>query len=458
MAGRRTGSLFACCVLAAALVQVLPAAGDSASPPSLLGVTYTHSNLLSCDLFGSTGIVAHYNDRGERRLVRTQLAAMHKAGIDSIRFLLWFMTDASNQDWGVVSSAGGVLSEPYRSNLIRFVSDIRAAGFRRLTISFGPQWTNDPIAFYNPDGTINDHWDPAKLDENWAFISYVHQLVKPFAPADTVFDILSEIPPSQYQPPAVIDRLEDYIRTIWTRYADTFGLGDAVISVIAKDGQGPDRLQRLIDTLRSTGRGFPADFELHPDWTSPDAYDELEAVNRVLNANGLSTPIVVGESSYENRDVANDVARFEGDSGRQVIEVFEWFEKTEGAPCPSPPYRADAYIVALKHVAPPPPTPDPLPLLPLRTLHATVTAGGATSLRTSSGATVRTLDADTYRVIVTDRSRRAGFHLTGPGLDRSSGKRFVGTRIWRLEIGTDAPYGSPFSYRSHGRGVTFVVN
>jgi len=451
--------LFVCGALVAAIVQMLPTAGGAAVAPPLIGVTYTHSGLRSCDLQGSTGIVAHYNDPGERRLVRTQLAAMRRAGIDSIRFLLWFMTDASTQDWGVVSSTDGKLSEPYRSNLIRFVSDIRAAGFQRLTIAFGPQWTNDPIGFYNPDGTINDHWDPAKLEENWSFINYVHRLVRPYAPADTVFDILSEIPPSQYQPQAIIDRLNDYIRTIWTRYADTFGLGDTVISVIAKDGQGPDRLQRLIDTLRSTGRGFPADFEFHADWTSPAAYDELEAVNQVLNANGLSQPIVVGETSYENPAVANDIARFEGDSSRPVIEVFEWFETSEGGPCPSPPYRADAYIVALKHTSVPPPTPYPLPLLPVPTLQASVSAAGAPALRTSSGARVTELDAGTYRIVVTDRNRRAGFDLRGPGLHLNSGKRFVGRRRWRLEIGTSAPYGSTFAYRANGRRrPTFIVH
>ena len=287
----------------------------------------------------------------------------------------------------------------------------------------------------------------------------MHRLVKPYAPADTVFDILSEIPPSQYQPQSIIDRLNDYIRTIWTRYADTFGLGDTVISVIAKDGQGPDRLQRLIDTLRSTGRGFPADFEFHADWTSPAAYDELEAVNQVLNANGLSQPIVVGETSYENPAVANDIARFEGDSSRRVIEVFEWFETSEGGPCPSPPYRADAYIVALKHTSVPPPTPYPLPLLPVPTLQASVSAAGPPVLRTSSGARVTELDAGTYRIVVTDRNRRAGFDLRGPGLHLNSGKRFVGRRRWRLEIGTSAPYGSTFAYRANGRRrATFIVH
>jgi hypothetical protein len=366
------------------------------------------------------------------------------------------MTDASGQDWGVVSSAGGKLSEPYRSNLIRFVSDIRAAGFKRLTISFGPEGTNDPIGTYHPDGTIDDYWDPAKLEENWQFIAYVHRLVQPYAPADTVFDVLSEIPPSGYQPQWAIDRLDNYIGTIWTRYADTFGLGDAVISIAAKGDQGPDRLQRLIDTLRSVGRGFPADFELHLDWTSPTVYDELEAIDQVLNANGLSTPVVVGESSYENSAVAKDIARFEADSGRRVPEVFEWFETSEGGPCASPPYTADAYVTALKHLAPPPH--HPLRLLPLPTLHALVTSTGVATLRTSSGARVRLLEAGTYRVVVTDHSRRAGFRLRGPHLDAATGGRFVGRRRWRLEIGTAAPYGSTFTYRGGGRRrVTFVV-
>jgi hypothetical protein len=458
MVRRRAALLFLVGALVA-FIQVIPAAGAISGAPPLIGMTYTHSDLLSCDLHGSTGIVAHYSDPGERRLVRTQLAAMRAAGIDSVRFLLWFMTDASNQDWGVVSSAGGKLWEPYRSNLIRFVSDIHAAGFQRLTISFGPEWSNDPIGVYHPDGTIEDHWDPAKLDENWNFIAYVRRLVKPYAPPDTVFDILSEVPPSLYQPQWAIDRLNNYIRAIWTRYAYTFGLGDAVISLIAKDGQGPDRLQRLVDTLRSTGRGIPADFEFHADWTSPEAYNELEAVKQVLTANGLSTPIVVGETSYENPAVADDIVKFEADSGRRVTEVFEWFQTSVGGACPSPPYRADAYISALKHVPPPPPTPSPLRLLPIPTLHASLSAKGVASLRTNSGTSVSELDAGTYYVVLADRDRHAGFHLSGPDLNVSSGKRFVGRRRWKLQIGTFAPYGSTFTYRSNrNHRRTFIVH
>src|SRR5207247_6126710 len=94
-----------------------------------------------------------------RIAVKRQLAAMRAAGIVSLRLLLWHMHDASGQAWGVVSSAGGRIREPSRSNLIHYLSDARAAGFKRLTVVFGPMWTNDPIGF--PDNI----YDPSLFEE-----------------------------------------------------------------------------------------------------------------------------------------------------------------------------------------------------------------------------------------------------------------------------------------------------
>src|SRR5262249_58463119 len=97
------------------------------------------------------------------RLVRSQLAAMHAAGLSTIRILFWNMTDITGQDWGVLPSAGGKLVEPYRSNLIRFVSDVRAAGFMVFTVDFSPQWTNNPIGEDGPDGLTADRAYPPQF-------------------------------------------------------------------------------------------------------------------------------------------------------------------------------------------------------------------------------------------------------------------------------------------------------
>ena len=134
---------------ACALVVVSGAGGARAvSPPPLIGANYTHYANASCSLEG-TGIVGHYNELGVRRRVQAQLAAMRAAGIESLRLLLWHMTDPAGAGWGVVSSRDGRLGELDRSNLIRYLRDVRRAGFERLTVSFGPMWTNSP--FGQPD-------------------------------------------------------------------------------------------------------------------------------------------------------------------------------------------------------------------------------------------------------------------------------------------------------------------
>src|SRR5512132_1197764 len=86
------------------------------------------------------------------------------------------MHDASGQFWGVVTSGGGTLGDAERTNLIHYVQDVRAAGFKQLTVVFGPMWTNDPIGF--PE----NRYDSSLFDENWAFIRAVRPLVKQYGP------------------------------------------------------------------------------------------------------------------------------------------------------------------------------------------------------------------------------------------------------------------------------------
>ena len=70
--------------------------------------------------------------------------------------------------------------------------------------------------------------------------------------------------------------------------------------------------------------------------------------------------------------------------------------------------------------ATPPPTPT-------RTLSAKVDA------RTASLSAKRA-GAGRYRITVTDRSRTRNFHLSGPGVNRKTGKAFTGTVKWTLEL------------------------
>ena len=423
----------------------------TAVTPPLIGANYSHYRNLNCSL-DDTGIISHYHERGVRRQVQGQLGAMRAAGIETLRLLLWHMTDASEQRWGVVSSAGGRLADPVHSNLIRYLRDVRAAGFERLTLSLAPMWTNSP---YGQPDNVDDR---SKLEENWSLIRFVRPLLKSYGPPSTHIDLINEAPPAQWQSPGEIEQTREYITTIWTRYVDSFGGDDAGFSSIG--GGGPadaaERLQNLLDALRASGRPLPRWFDVHPPYSYDEALAVLRAVDQTLAANGVSQPLIIGEEAYNDDSVARAIAEFMRMSSRPVAEVLEW-PLTAGRPCRdmsvSAPYRADAYLTIVKNMPVPSPTPDPLPLPPVRTIYASVGPGRAISLKTETGKPVVALASGPYRIAVSDRSAVDNFHLTGPDIDKKTGLKFRGKIVWKVDIGGAVPYGSRYSFSSDRTGA-----
>src|SRR5262245_36016860 len=91
----------------AVIVLLLPtvqATGQSHAAP-LIGVNYMHWGLTGCDR-SNTGILNTYGMAGVRRKVRAQLAAMHAAGLETLRLLLWHQTLGADLRFGIVSSNG----------------------------------------------------------------------------------------------------------------------------------------------------------------------------------------------------------------------------------------------------------------------------------------------------------------------------------------------------------------
>lgn len=75
-----------------------------------------------------------------------------------------------------------------------------------------------------------------------------------------------------------------------------------------------------------------------------------------------------------------------------------------------------------------PPPPPPPPPQPLRTLSASVSGTGAV------GLSPRAVKAGRVRVVVSDRSAEANFHLRGKGVDRRTGVRFRGRVSWVMRL------------------------
>jgi hypothetical protein len=408
-------------VVAGLLLVPAGAAGPAAQPlEPLLGANFIRYEERPPYCSGPP-ILLHYHEPGVRDEVQTQLAAMRAGGMRALRLFIYHATDVRDNG-SLVSSEGGRLAEPYRTNLADYLDDVRAAGFTSLNVTFNPWFENDPIG-YTPIP-----YDPRKLNENWAFIADIRPLVKAHGPSTTRIDLINEGAPDSWQP-----QLREYVAELWSRYADAFGTGDVVVSIIVKSDEGgsTSRLENLIAALRATGRGLPKVFQVHPSWSGGGALRDLRAIDAVLAREGLSQPLVIGEEAYNSKGVATQIGNFQLGSTRRILEIMEWpleTVRTTWSRCPAAPYRVDSFMRVYGR-------------RPFR-LVARIRADGPTLM--SAATQVVSLGAGRYSVTLYDESARDGFRLLVGGRKLRSGVRFRGTLRWTVQLraGQTLRYGS----------------
>jgi hypothetical protein len=83
----------------------------------------------------------------------------------------------------------------------------------------------------------------------------------------------------------------------------------------------------------------------------------------------------------------------------------------------------------------PPPLPSPPKPKPAAAkLLAAIGPKNAISLKSASGATLKTVKAGAYSITVRDRSKLHNFHLVGKGVNRKSGVAGTGTLTWKVTL------------------------
>jgi plastocyanin len=108
-------------------------------------------------------------------------------------------------------------------------------------------------------------------------------------------------------------------------------------------------------------------------------------------------------------------------------------------------YVCDAHVSTMKGTftvgsptaTPPPapiPTPTPTPKPAATKLLASVGPGAKISLRSIDGSALSSLPAGLFIIVVTDRSAKDNFHLSGPGISKATGVAFKGTATWRVSL------------------------
>ncbi len=349
------------------------AASDAQRRP-FIGVNYTHYH----SSLDGNGILATYHQAGVRDLVKNQLAVMHDRGAETTRLLIWHGQDIGTNSWGVIpyQMSAGELAEPYRTNLIDYLSDVKGAGFVRLTVAFGPFGVNDPKENYG--ATCNGFDAGASspyLEENWSFIRYVRGIAREHGPADVRFDLLNEGAPYDWLDgncaggKSVKAQVEAYDRAIYGRYATEFGTSDVTISVMASNLLTCDvndagavsfeipilvgELNALVDIVGDRPPGWFAVHSYFPsDKTCQPIVDQsvlagLMTVDSVLEGRGIAQPLVVQETYYDDPKVAAAIGKFMETSTRPIDEVMEWPLRSDSDASNldvEPPYSVTSYL------------------------------------------------------------------------------------------------------------------
>lgn len=321
------------------------ASENSSNSNAIAGMTYTHTDFSACDMttggtnigFANTGLVVSYDKAGVRDGVKKRLADMKASGINSLDLVIWFMHDPSGGTWGIIPSANKRVDEPYRTNLANYLQDVKNAGFERIMISMGPQWTNAPANYEL------GKYDPNLFEENWQFIKDVRSIAKQNGPAGTYFDIAAEGAPPNPAPERK-QQMWDYAKQIWTNYVREFGKDDAVISFISPNPIKPDdpikdnysdlwdsgAIDNLYDIFESSGQGQPNwyQFSFYPDKpTYERSLHILNYIDQKLTSRGYTGDLIVRETWYDNAEVGRAISEFNKTHNRKIREALAWYLK-----------------------------------------------------------------------------------------------------------------------------------
>jgi hypothetical protein len=304
-------------------------------------VNYTHWQVgESCNLT-NRGILATYHQRGVRATVQSQLSAMRAQGVTSLRFMIWYAATPA-ESWGQVQiGSDGRLPKRLATNLTQFFSDVDAAGFARLSVSFAPKGTIGPQF---------ENYNPALLPLNWALLVQVRGLLKSSGIADTRIDLLNEGSPNLYSRsgPSYDANLADYLQQMYRRYVDAYGAADVTVSAISED---PSALPALLTILQGAGRPMPQWYEVHAYmWWYADLSDGIADALRqndvALSAAGLTTePMVLGETYYGTVAVATGALTYLAGTTRPLADVMAWAQTPSTLCQPfnvTPPYTVAA--------------------------------------------------------------------------------------------------------------------
>ncbi len=228
-------------------------------------------------------VIGHYHLSPSK--VNAQLRAMFKNGQRKIAIVIWYndFTVDPNIDRHTIQSNSGRLPSQQEQNFKNVLGQIKNIGYNEIIIRFAGQGSSDPGGWNN--------WQEPQFQKNWNFIYNTINTAETTLGSPSsikrVYDLgveLGGLTKGQTIP---------YVDKLWRNFSFRFpNLKSTGFSI----AYAPGRLDRLIKTLKATGRT--------PNEYAIDIYDGvtngLQRIKNELRSNGESSKTIVIQETYYN--------------------------------------------------------------------------------------------------------------------------------------------------------------
>jgi len=246
----------------------------------------------------------------------------------------------------------------FQQNLRDYLTDIKNAGFERVSLALGPQWINDfyscnstdiPVSLrsqlYAGSSLVNE-----LFEEAWGVAKEVRA-----AAAGSGLPYLIDLG-NEYMPPSNIDQygtcakeivegkvgFPGYLRYLWGQYTATYGRADTVgFSVIVGHTWDADnRLARMPQFLSP----LPSVLELH-SYSNGTTSTLSAALARAYDVSRLqlgNPPWVIGETENRSTVSASVLRSFLLSKSQNILYVLQWpgFNCSTASECAPLDFRA----------------------------------------------------------------------------------------------------------------------
>jgi hypothetical protein len=259
------------------------------------GSDYLFFGLEGCGLTGFL-VAAAYDTH--REIIDQQLFAMYRNGQRRLRIALPLDPDPTRGPF-----SDGALIPQYRHSIVDFLAAMRRAGFEEIEAVIGG-------GQHSPNTWKS--WDEAAYQLRWnRIVEFRNILIA--SGLRYRLDLGNEAIPTRTEP-----ILLEYDRRLWMDYVRAFGTADTVgFSIITDIAQ--DRFAQIGAVYQ--GR-LPAVFDLH-------IYDRpvplvMNARRRLSQLGFAGVPWIIGETFYNDRDEAQELANAILTSGQKVLFLLQW--------------------------------------------------------------------------------------------------------------------------------------